>query len=449
MDIQPLDRIQPKDKNTIRYVSFNINGVNTLFNYHPWTKFDQDLDRVFLLLKADIITLQELKLSPANLSSIKNIGHLPHYKSFISLPRVKKGYSGVGVFVRIPSEDELVVVKNSLCVVRAEEGVTGHLAGTDGVIYRDSADNIGGYPEIDRDLAKRLDSEGRCVVIELACKTVVFSLYCPANSLATEEGELFRLEFLKAVLTRSHNLKQMGKEVVIMGDINVSLDLIDNAEGISDRLKQNLVRASHEGSGFETINYEECIRFKTSKPSRALLNKYTIPGIKYDLVVKPDINCGHQFLYDTTRYVLGRKMNVYTVWNTLTNSRATNFGSRIDLILTSCPKMVKSVSKADIWPFILGSDHCPVFTDFTKEEGSMALSPVPKKLDFEARYFYKLYKSRDISLLFTKRPSSISKDSEIQPKKQKVQYGNKKKFQYVSRKPKDKQSITNFFNVNQ
>lgn len=460
----PLDKIQPKQNgNTIRYVTFNINGFNTLFKYHPWTNFNQDLNKVFQLLQADIITLQELKLSVANISSVKNIGHLTNYKSFISLPKVKKGYSGVGLFVRIPSVDELAAVRNNLCVVRAEEGVTGYLNGGDGVEYRDSKDNIGGYPNIDRDLGLLLDSEGRCVVIELRCNLVVFALYCPANSMATDEGETFRLEFLKALLSRCHTLKKQGKEVIIMGDINVSLDLIDSAEGISDRVKQNLVRNRPEGYGFETLNYEECLKFKSSKASRALLNSYTIPGIKYDLALKPNMgDSNQQFLYDTTRYVLGRKMNVYTVWNTLTNSRAINFGSRIDLILTSCPKLIQTVSNADIWPFILGSDHCPVFTDFdVVEETSVPLTE-PTKLDFEARYYYKLYKSRDISLLFNSKrstpspspilPSKEQTPDEQQSKKPKLQYVSRKTVQYVSRKPPAKldnqKGITNFFNVN-
>ena len=57
------------------------------------------------------------------------------------------------------------------------------------------------------------------------------------------------------------------------------------------------------------------------------------------------------FLYDTTRLVQGRRMKMYTVWNTLTNARQINHGSRIDLILFSDEKMVQRISNADIWPF--------------------------------------------------------------------------------------------------
>lgn len=63
-----------------------------------------------------------------------------------------------------------------------------------------------------------LDSEGRCVCVELADNTVIFAVYCPANSQCTYEGELFRLTFIKLLLQRCYNLvKLYPKKIVIMG----------------------------------------------------------------------------------------------------------------------------------------------------------------------------------------------------------------------------------------
>ncbi|KAK6462382.1 AP endonuclease [Scheffersomyces coipomensis] len=417
----PLNQIESKNlgNSTIRYVTFNVNGIKTLCNYHPWNKIDQDYDAMFTLLKADIITLQELKLSPSNISTIKNIGHLPHYKSFITLPKLKRGYSGVGVFIRIPSQDEPLHVKRALTVVKAEEGLSGYLSSSNGVKYRhlNEADHIGGYSDaLDETLGLELDEQGRCVVIELANNTVIFSLYCPANSMGTEEGEIYRLKFLQTLLERCHNLKfKMGKEVVIMGDINVCLDLIDSAESISDRLKQNLIKSSLDGLKFEAMNYEECQMFKrNSTKARILLNKYTIPQLIFnykDDIKPPPSNTN--FLYDTTRYILGRKLNVYTVWNTMTNSRSINYGSRIDLILVSSYAMVKNISQADIWPFILGSDHCPIFTDFDvlEQEDNGETLPIVNKLNFEAKYYHKLSQMKDIASMFSRVKSQTSTSS--------------------------------------
>lgn len=467
----PLNRIHPKHSKsaTIRYVTFNINGANTLFNYHPWNKFNQDYNALFQLLQADIITLQELKLSNQTLSSIKGIGHLPNYKSFISLPTSKKGYSGVGLFVRVPDSSEPHNIRKNLHVVKAEEGITGWLAPKNGQSmgkpYREHTDSIGGYPdEVNQLEGLSLDSEGRCVCVELANNLVIFALYCPANSQGTEEGEKFRMEFLQILFERAHNLKfKLGKEVIIMGDINVSQDLIDNAEGIKERLNENLIRPSSDGYNFEIINYEECCKFKTSKPSRELLNRYTISGLWYDRTLDRSLQFHKtQFLYDTTRFFQGRKMKIYTVWNTLTGARQINHGSRIDLILCSSYDMIKRISQADIWPFILGSDHCPVFTDFEVDgdDGSEHHNeiPVPARLNFEAKYHYKLSKARDISALFASRNSSSESTSRestpsapsSQPTKVDSQPASKKpKLQYTSRKSQNKDTsqrpISNFF----
>ena len=99
---QPFTKIIAKNGNSIRFITFNVNGIKTVFNYHPWNKINNDFNTMFDLLEADIITLQELKLTEQSLTTLKNIGHLQSYKSFISLPTRKKGYSGVGLFVRIP-----------------------------------------------------------------------------------------------------------------------------------------------------------------------------------------------------------------------------------------------------------------------------------------------------------------------------------------------------------
>ncbi|EAZ63791.2 AP endonuclease [Scheffersomyces stipitis CBS 6054] len=468
--LDPLDKIASKSSNlTIRYVTFNVNGVKTLFNYYPWTQFNQDYDLLFSSLQADIITLQELKLSSSNISSVKNIGHLPHYKSFISIPKVKRGYSGVGLFVRIPREEESSAVRRNLQVIKAEEGITGYLSsGLSGdVCYRDlpESESIGGYPDdLDSVMGLELDSEGRCVCIELACNLVVFALYCPANSMGEDEGEAFRLNFLKNLLKRCYNLKyKHGKEVIVMGDINVSLDLIDSAEGIDDRQKQRLVLPKTDGIDFETINYDECFNFKRSTRARALLNQYTIQSLQHNLSLDRHPDYEQQFLYDTTRYLQGRRMQMYTVWNTLNSSRAINFGSRIDLILASSYRMIKNISNADIWPFILGSDHCPVFTDFEALEIDKPEESKSAKLHFEAKYHHKLSQVRDISLLFSRKRTSTSENNsqnssqnsasdETEVKRTKPEASSTKSaFKYVSRKPKKvdgTKPISTFFTLN-
>ncbi|KAG5417075.1 APN2 [Candida metapsilosis] len=404
---EPFTKIAPKNKDSIRFITFNVNSVKTVFNYHPWNKINNDFNTMFDLLQADVITLQELKLTESSLSTLKNIGHLQNYRSFISLPAKKKGYSGVGLFVRIP---QTPIQRKYLTVVKAEEGLTGWLSDKSGKAYRLQEDNVGGYTDIDEKLGLQIDSEGRCVVVELN-NCVVFALYCPANSIGTDEGESFRLQFLHQLLKRCHNLKfKHGKDVIIMGDINVCLDLIDSAEGINDRLVAKQISDVADGCVFELANYDECCKFKKSRRARELMNNYVVRSMVQERIeqTKSSTTSANQFLYDTTRYIQGRRKKMYTVWNTLTSSRQINYGSRIDLILCSSQTMLKYVSNADIWPFILGSDHCPVFTDFDpwKEEeeettdSDSCLVGHPAKLLFEAKHHFKLNKTRDISTLF-------------------------------------------------
>ncbi|CAI5757346.1 unnamed protein product [Candida verbasci] len=392
----PLKSIKSKELGDTRFITFNVNGLKTLFNYHPWNKFNSDLNEIFKSLQSDIITLQELKLTESSLSSLKDIGHLKDYKSFISLPSLKKGYSGVGLFV-----------KNNIGVIKAEEGITGHLANKKGVSYR-ANNGIGGYPNVLEEEGIYIDSQGRCVIIELVDNSIIFALYCPANSSGTEDGEEYRIRFLSLLLERCQNLYKLGKEVVVMGDINVAIDLIDSAEGIKGRLMSNLITQSD--NNFEIINYEECCKFKESTPARKLMNKYVIRTLWQDISEKEE---GEQFLYDTTRFIQGRRMKMYTVWNTIKNSRSINFGSRIDLILAT-EKLIGNVTHSDIMQNVQGSDHCPVYTDF-----KLKLEGPNENLPFEAKNHYKLNKTRDIMTLFGKKkdstPSEDSNSNETTP----------------------------------
>ncbi|CAH2352370.1 DNA-(apurinic or apyrimidinic site) endonuclease 2 [[Candida] railenensis] len=459
----PIGSIFPnkKDPKSLRLVTFNVNGVKTLFNYYPWNKLQSNYDVFFNRINADIISLQELKLSLHTLTSAGgSIGNLKDYQSFITIPKSKRGYSGVGVFVN-----------KKIPVIRAEEGITGWLSSPEepSKCYRerDPLSCIGGYPPVTPEFSKErcldLDDEGRCICIELANNIVVISVYCPANSSGTDEGEVFRMDFLQILLQRCFDLKHVhNKEVILMGDINVSQDLIDNAEGIQERIKSKLVKSPppnakspNSGYDFEKTNLAACLEFKTSRASRELLNSYTIPTL-----ATLDTKSGSkQFLHDTTRIFQGRKLGMYTVWNTLTGARQSNYGSRIDLILSSSKEMCDNIIDADICPLVNGSDHCPVYTDFDIQFQTSIFKP---HLKFEAKTFYKLVQHRDISSLFgiPKRERDDTSEESLSnsatppppprplalPKRQKIEYVSRKKGTNPSKSlPSSQQSISNFF----
>lgn len=389
-----------KPENTLRFLTFNVNGIRTFFHYQPFSQMNQSLGSVFEYFQSDIITFQELKTEK---KSIFKWGKVDGFYSFISIPQIKKGYSGVGCWIRIPDSNHPLY--RALQVCKAEEGITGYLGVKNGkqpaVSYRDdTSQGIGGYDSLDSDLddkaALELDSEGRCVMVELACGIVVISVYCPANSNLSEKGELFRMRFLRILFRRIRNLDKMGKKIVLMGDLNVCRDLIDSADTL-EQLSISIVDPMG-GKELEAQRNEEAMRFiiNPETPHRRIFNQ-----ILTDSLLPNASKEG--ILIDTTRLVQTRnRLRMYTVWNSLKNLRPSNYGSRIDFILVSS-KLEKLVRGGDILPDVLGSDHCPVYSDLALDilevKPNTANVAIPK---FEARYKYNL-RNHDILEMFAKK----------------------------------------------
>lgn len=378
------DEQEQDDSKLIRFVTFNVNGIRTFFQYQPFSRMNESLKQVFDYFDTDVITFQELKIER---SVIQKWGQVDGFYSFISLPISKKGYSGVGCWIRKYPVDH--PLHHFMKVVKAEEGITGYLEikldKQRTIRYRDDPNvNIGGYYDIlSEEDALAIDSQGRCVIVELGCNLVIFSTYCPANSTKTEDGEIFRMKFLKVLFGRIRNLERMGKKVVLMGDLNVCRDLIDSAE----LLDRSNIKITNETNDISDIYFLLCKNFilNPETPHRRLLNQLLtdslIPECSKDGV-----------LIDSTRYIQGRgRLKMYTVWNTLKNTRPSNFGSRIDFILIS-DKWKDKIRTSNILPEVMGSDHCPVFTDmaFTTQEIDCVPNSDAKIPKFEASFRYNL-----------------------------------------------------------
>ncbi|GAV48259.1 hypothetical protein ZYGR_0I05560 [Zygosaccharomyces rouxii] len=375
-----------KAADACRFLTFNVNGLRTLFHYQPFSNMNQSIENVFDYFNADIITFQELKVER---SALTKWGKLDNFYSFISIPQARKGYSGVGCWIRILPKDH--PLHNSLKVIKAEEGITGRLGvkiGKDLVTYSsDSSIGIGGYeslPYNDEQEALKIDSEGRSVMVELASNTVVICVYCPANSTLSEEGELFRVKFLKILFKRIRNLDAMGKKVVLMGDLNVCRDLIDHAESL-ERASMPITD-NMGGLEIEEKFQNSCRDFiiNPDVPHRRLFNQMLSDSMFSEMALEG-------VLIDTTRLKQSRKrLKMYTVWNTFKNSRPANYGSRIDFVLTST-RMGVQVQSANILPQVMGSDHCPVYADIIYDPSDVGEKDFDVKIPkFEARYKYDL-----------------------------------------------------------
>ncbi|KAB8356483.1 hypothetical protein FH972_024066 [Carpinus fangiana] len=289
----------------LRITTWNVNGIRNPFAYQPWRQH-RSFEAMFDLLEADIVVMQELKIQRKDLRDDMVLVH--GWDCYFSLPKHKKGYSGVAIYTR-----------QAVCApIRAEEGLLGVLCPPNSKLpYCELADHIGGYlsaTQLDEVAVNpvELDGEGRCVVVEFPA-FVLFGIYSPANSSGLRDD--FRYGFLNALDTRIRNLVNMGKRVVVTGDLNVSREEIDTAK-------------AEESCKKDGITHEEYV----STPNRRIFNQLLDGG---DVVGDRDPGREHPAMWDICRAFHPTRRGMYTHWEQKINARPGNFGSRIDFILCS------------------------------------------------------------------------------------------------------------------
>lgn len=299
---------------------------------------------MFDILEADIVVMQETKIQRKDLQD--DMVLVPGWDVYFSLPRHKKGYSGVAIYTR-----------NAVCApIRAEEGILGILCPPNSstpFCELPEEKQIGGYPRPDQLAgivdADTLDSEGRCVVLEFPAFVLV-GTYSPAAR--DESRDDFRLGYLEALDARVRNLVAMGKRVVLTGDLNVIRAGIDTAN-IGERLRK------------EGVSVEDFL----STPSRRIFNQLLFEGSVYG---ERDEGREAPVLWDMGRLFHPLRQGMFTCWDTKKNTRPGNFGSRIDYVLCS-DTMKEWAIDSNIQEGLMGSDHCPVYVtlaDVVKIDGA-------------------------------------------------------------------------------
>ncbi|KAI1865219.1 hypothetical protein JX265_008266 [Neoarthrinium moseri] len=321
----------------VRITSWNVNGIRNPFSYQPWNE-NRTFKAMFDILEADIVVLQEAKIQRKDLRD--DMVLVPGWDVYFSLPKHKKGYSGVAIYTR-----------NSVCApIRAEEGITGALCPpntTTPFCELPEDQQIGGYPQPSQlsgvvDVTT-LDSEGRCVILEFPA-FVLIGTYSPATR--DESRDDFRLGYLEALDIRVRNLVRMGKRVILTGDLNVIRAGIDTAN-LAERLKK------------EAMTTEDFF----SAPSRRLFNQLVYGGNVYG---QRDDGREEPALWDLGRLFNPAREGMFTCWETKKNARPGNFGSRIDYVLCS-DNMKEWVIDSNIQEGLMGSDHCPVFATLSDQ----------------------------------------------------------------------------------
>ncbi|SGY35282.1 BQ5605_C002g01747 [Microbotryum silenes-dioicae] len=373
----------------MRILSWNVNGIKTLPFYHPWNALKEH-EKIIDALKADIVCIQETKITRKLMG--KDLAVMNEFDAFFSFLRPPAGRHGTAIFTR----------RSALVPVKAEEGLSS-------VLIPGSTANegrIGGYPSFSdqddwtHDDVVKLESEGRTTVIDCGM-FVLINLYSP--NLTNEDRLKFKNDFNVLIDTRVRNLIQLGREVIVVGDLNIVLHMNDTSE-------PHNISKDGDVSQFDAPQYR-----------RWLQNFVGPSGPMIDIV----------------RHLHPDRKGMYTCWDTKTEARKSNHGARIDYILIT-PGLRPWVKEADIQADVPGSDHCPIYVDFHDEidiegRGTVKLwdemnpkrsgsdrdpAKQPEAPQFATR-FYSEYssKQKSINAYFTKGrvPSASASPSPIPP----------------------------------
>jgi len=151
------------------------------------------------------------------------------FESCFSFPVTKGGYSGVAVYADTDTVPPL----------KAEEGLTGTLQPKPPLSAEErispsypQAHQMDLFPDENEETPSSLtslDAEGRALVVDFGL-FVLINVYCPAE---TSESRLpYKMNFHLMLEERVRKLMhEEGREVIVIGDINITAAPIDHCDG--------------------------------------------------------------------------------------------------------------------------------------------------------------------------------------------------------------------------
>ncbi|KAI9234486.1 MAG: Endonuclease/exonuclease/phosphatase [Podila humilis] len=322
----------------MKFMTWNVNGIRALIQYHPYCDdLHKNYREILDYLGADIICLQETKITRSKLET--DLALVPGYNSYWSFHRTKSGYSGVAIYV-----------KDNIKLLAVEEGISGVLCGnisppisppgsTSGsqldLVLDEKNRKVGGYPVMNTEdplvyaRLQELDNEGRGIILDFGF-FVLFNLYCPNE---TDETRLpFKMDYYNLLEARVRGLIKEGRQVMVLGDMNVIPSEIDH-----------------------------CDPAKWKKESGESDFTNTLPRKWFNGFLAPNGP-----LIDLFRVFHKDELGAFTCWNTKINARPSNYGTRLDFILVT-EGLLPWFKSCDRLPHIVGSDHCPVIAEMLPE----------------------------------------------------------------------------------
>jgi AP endonuclease-2 len=159
------------------------------------------------------------------------------YDSFFSFPTNKVGYSGVGVYTHSQRARPL----------KAEEGLTGSIHPTAPPWNAEQERISSAYPRAyDLDLfpdeegntpnnLNILDDEGRALTLDFGL-FVLINTYCPNE---TSDARLpYKMNYHLLLQSRVDQLIKEGREVIVLGDLNICAQPLDHADGHLESVRE-------------------------------------------------------------------------------------------------------------------------------------------------------------------------------------------------------------------
>lgn len=255
-----------------------------------------DLQQFIETEQPDILCLQEIKANPAQINY-----DFSGYRVYWN-PAKRAGYSGTAIMVR---EELAAGVRRVL----PEEL-------TEVAMFAPRPTEEHGTPTLLPTTANLAIDEGRVLILELPSFYLI-DVYVPNSKRDLSRLTLRHEEWDPELLQLMQTLEQT-KPVVICGDFNAAFTEIDLARPKANRHNAGFTDEERAGIG-------------------------AIIGAKF---------------IDTFRS-LHPDVQRYTWWSHMGHARANNVGWRIDYFFISS-NLQSQLRDAEIYEYIMGSDHCPV-----------------------------------------------------------------------------------------
>ncbi|KAI9591152.1 Endonuclease/exonuclease/phosphatase [Syncephalis fuscata] len=304
----------------MKLVTWNVNGLRALFKRTPWCDTNTTLHELLEnVLKADICCIQEHKMQREQLSM--ELAIVPQYDAYYAYARHRINYSGVATFI------------NNAAPLKVQYASTKYQ-----YIYdhknkeKEKEKEIQPFSNDDK-FYDVMEKEGRLIMIDTG-PFILLNVYVPF-AMDTERVSVKRLFCHQLEQIVHYWIRIKHREVCLVGDLNIAPTKLDHCDPIG--WEEEYSKVNSEPCSFEQEPFRQWLHRLTS------FNKDD-NGLLVDVV-------RHFYPNDSSK--------LYTCWNTRLNSRASNFGTRIDYVLMS-PRLMKTVTECNVLQSIKGSDHCPV-----------------------------------------------------------------------------------------